>query len=98
MEIQNHTEQGSKGGFESHVETEQTIRLTSAELANLWAAYMNSSLKKSFVQYFLAKVEDKDIRPVLEYALHIAESTFKQFQKYIGMKSITPPRDLPVRM
>ena len=77
MEIQSQAEQGIDRGFESVIqnklETEQNIRLTSAELANLWAAYMNSSLKKSFMKYFLAKVEDTEIRSVLEYALHVAE-------------------------
>ena len=77
MEIQNHPEQGINRGYEPAIpytpETEQNIRLTSAELGNLWAAYMNSSLKKSYVKYFLAKVEDTEIRSVLEYALHVAE-------------------------
>lgn len=48
------------------------VRLTSAEVANLWAAYMSSSMKERVLQYFLAKVEDAEIRAVLEYTLHLA--------------------------
>lgn len=77
MEIQNHTEQKNNIGFapatQNTLIAEPDIRLTSAELANLWAAYMNSSMKKCYARYFLAKVEDTEIRPVLDYALHIAE-------------------------
>lgn len=50
----------------------QNVGLNSAELANLWANYMSSSLKEYVVKYFLDKVEDKEVRSVLEYALHIA--------------------------
>ncbi|MFZ5645337.1 MAG: DUF3231 family protein [Bacillota bacterium] len=77
MEIQNPDKMGTDREIDSAIhnqlEAKQNIRLTSAELANLWAAYMNSSLKKCFVKYFLAKVEDAEIRSVLEYALLIAE-------------------------
>jgi len=48
-------------------------RLTSAELANLWADFMSSKLKECVVRYFLEKVEDEEVRSVLEYALHIAK-------------------------
>ncbi len=65
---------GFKSAIHNATETEQNIRLTSAELANLWASYMNSSLKKHFVKYFLARVEDTEIRSILEYALQIAEN------------------------
>lgn len=77
MEIQSHTEPGIDrdygSGVQNKLETEQNITLTSAEIANLWSAYMNSSLKKYIVKYFLSKVEDAEIRSVLEYASHIAE-------------------------
>ncbi|MCL5056428.1 MAG: DUF3231 family protein [Actinobacteria bacterium] len=48
-------------------------RLTSSELANLWASYMESSIKKYMVGYFLGVVEDQEIREVLEYTRGLAQ-------------------------
>lgn len=77
MEIQNLHNQEIGKVFEPAIQntpdTGHNVRLTSAELANLWAAYMHSSLKRCTVKYFLAKVEDKEIRLVLEFAMHLAE-------------------------
>lgn len=91
--MQNYTEQGIyRGAIENKPEIEQNIRLTSAELANLWAAYMNSSIKKSFVKYFLAKVEDTEIRPVLEYALHVAEKHLQTISEIYRREKHPIPR------
>ncbi|OPX86166.1 MAG: hypothetical protein A4E53_03076 [Pelotomaculum sp. PtaB.Bin104] len=55
-----------------NLEEKQDIRLTSAELANLWSGFMSSSLKECVAKYLLAQVQDEEISGVLEYALHIA--------------------------
>jgi hypothetical protein len=49
--------------------TEHNIRLTSAEIANLWGAYLGNSMSVCVLQYFCHHVEDKEIKEVLEYAL-----------------------------
>ncbi|HBV98684.1 MAG TPA: hypothetical protein DEF36_16835 [Desulfotomaculum sp.] len=96
VEIQNQTEQIVDRGFESEIQntlqTEQNIRLTSAELANLWAAYMNSSLKKSFMKFFLVKVEDTEIRSVMEYALHVAEKHLQILSEIYKLEKHPIPR------
>jgi hypothetical protein len=54
------------------------IGLTSGEIASLWSSYMNDSMSVCVIQYFLEKVEDTEVRPVLEYALSLAQ---KHIQK-----------------
>jgi hypothetical protein len=50
------------------MESEHNVRLTSAEIAQLWANYMNDTMGHCMLKYFLNKVEDLEIRPILEYA------------------------------
>jgi hypothetical protein len=54
-------------------EIEHNVRLTSAEIANLWSSYMSDSMAKCVLRYFLEKVEDTQIKPIIEYALSLAE-------------------------
>lgn len=50
------------------------IRLTSAEIAIMWSQYQSDSLAKCVLKYFLAKVEDEEIRPLLEFALSLSQN------------------------
>lgn len=52
---------------------EQNIRLTSAELSQLWASYQNDSGSICILKHFLDTVEDDEIRPVLEHALQLSQ-------------------------
>ncbi|WCK56384.1 DUF3231 family protein [Aneurinibacillus sp. Ricciae_BoGa-3] len=54
-------------------QTEHSIRLTAPEIANLWTNYMNDSMAICVLKYMLEKVEDREIRPVFEYALELAK-------------------------
>jgi hypothetical protein len=56
------------------MQTEHNIKLTSAEISQLWSAYMNDSMSICILHYFLDKVEDVEIRPILEYALELAQA------------------------
>jgi hypothetical protein len=51
--------------------TKHNIALTSAEMATLWSTYLSDSLSVCTLKYFLEKVEDTEIRPILEYALNL---------------------------
>lgn len=53
--------------------SQHNIRLTSAEIANLWGAYMGNSMTTCVLQYFHHHVEDNEIKEVLEYALSLAK-------------------------
>lgn len=49
------------------------IQLTSAEMANLWTAYMNDSKVYSIFKHFLQNTQDSQIKPVIQIALQQAE-------------------------
>lgn len=54
------------------------IKLTSAELGNIWTTYMNDRMALCVLGFFKSKVTDPDISPVLDYAY---ELTVKHIQR-----------------
>ena len=48
------------------------VPLTASELANLWASYLESSIKQQMMKYFLNTIEDPEIGEILEYTMGIA--------------------------
>jgi hypothetical protein len=55
------------------MEDKSKIRLTSAEMATLWTQYFNDSLAICVQRYFLEKVEDEEVRPIVEFTLDTAQ-------------------------
>ncbi|WP_235991757.1 DUF3231 family protein [Metabacillus schmidteae] len=49
------------------------IRLTSSEIGSLWSNYVADSMFKCVFKYYLAHVEDKEIKLVLEHALDLSQ-------------------------
>ncbi|MFC3015041.1 DUF3231 family protein [Virgibacillus litoralis] len=56
------------------LEQEKQIRLTSTEIAQLWAQYMNDSASICMLTYFLEKAEDAEIKPVIAHALELSQA------------------------
>lgn len=54
------------------IESEKDTRLTSSELANLWSLYLAVTLRKCIVKYYLNKVEDPEIKQLLEYSQKVS--------------------------
>lgn len=52
------------------MENKLNIQLTAAEMSVLWTQYINDSASVCVVGHFLQKVEDEEVRPVLEFALN----------------------------
>ncbi|MET3505911.1 DUF3231 family protein [Halalkalibacter oceani] len=48
-------------------------KLTSVEMGKLWATFMGNSMAKCILTYFLHHVEDKEIKALLQKALHLSE-------------------------
>jgi hypothetical protein len=46
------------------------IRLTAAEMAMLWTQYINDTASVCMNSHFLEKVEDEEVRPVIEFTLN----------------------------
>jgi hypothetical protein len=50
------------------------IKLTSAEIATLWSAYMNDTMAHCILEYFYVHAKDKEIRPLVGYARTITKT------------------------
>jgi hypothetical protein len=61
---------------------EHNVRLTSAELANLWTQFMNDSLAACVFSHFLKYIEDQDIREVLEFASDLSHAHLQKLTKF----------------
>jgi hypothetical protein len=67
------------------------IRLTSGEIGQLWAQYLNDSSSICVLTYFLEKAEDIEIKPLIEFALEISKSHIKEIKAILKEeKSVVP--------
>lgn len=66
------------------MQNEHNVRLTSAELANLWTQFMNDSMAACVLSHYLKYVEDQDIREVLEFASELSHSHLQQLTKFFS--------------
>jgi Protein of unknown function (DUF3231) len=62
------------------LEDKTNIRLTAAEMSSLWTQYINDTLAVCVSTYFLEKVEDEEIRPIIELTLKIANTNLSIMQ------------------
>jgi spore coat protein CotF len=51
---------------------EKNLRLTSSEIAVVWSSYQHNSFSICMLKYFLANVDDHEIKSVLQFALDIS--------------------------
>jgi hypothetical protein len=58
--------------FENH--------LTAAEVGVLWAQYVNTTLTICMLKYFLAKNEDEEIRPVIDFAQQVTQNKVQRIR------------------
>ena len=70
--------------------TEHNVGLSVSEISHLWTSYQNDSMAICGIKYFLANIEDNDIREVLEYALEIS------IQHIEKVKTILNDADYPI--
>ena len=65
--------------------TEHHTQLTSAEMASIWTAYLNDSMSKCVLGYFLKDVEDEEIRSIIQHAYDLSSTHIEKlthiFQK-----------------
>lgn len=54
------------------MEKEHNIRLTSAELTSLWTSYIADSMSICIFKYFLEKVDDTEIKPIIQHAIKVS--------------------------
>nr|WP_263326262.1 DUF3231 family protein [Neobacillus sp. Marseille-Q6967] len=63
-------------------ETPHNVQLTAPEIANLWSQYQNDTMAVCVYKYMIKITEDVSIRPILEFALSLAESHIVKIKEY----------------
>ncbi|MGX6445185.1 DUF3231 family protein [Neobacillus sp. K501] len=72
--------------------TNTTVNLTSAEMGKLWATYMGNSMAKCILSYYLQHVEDKDIKILLENALHLSKDFLEKITEIFNKEKFPIPK------
>jgi len=71
--------------------TEHNVKLTAAEIGNLWMFYMNDSASICMVGQFLEHIEDEQIRSVLEFSMKLAKAHVQKLQSFFKEEKIPIP-------
>ncbi|MEK5522065.1 hypothetical protein B5V89_19320 [Heyndrickxia sporothermodurans] len=71
--------------------TEHNIPLTASEMGFLWTQYMNDSLAICVMKYFKNICEDKEIHPLIENSLSIAENDINIITEIFKKENCTIP-------
>jgi hypothetical protein len=67
------------------------IGLTAGEIGQLWLQYLNDSSSMCVLTFFLEKVEDMEIKPILEFALELSKSHIQKITAILTEeKNIVP--------
>ena len=71
--------------------TEHHTQLTSAEIASIWTSYMNDSMSKCVLGYFLKTVEDEEIKAVVQYAYDLSATHIEKITTIFQEEQIPTP-------
>jgi hypothetical protein len=66
------------------MENERSVKITSAELAQIWAQYMNDSGSICVLTFFLEKAEDPEIKQVIEFALQLSKTHIEKLTAFFN--------------
>lgn len=70
---------------------EKINTLTASEVSALWLQYNGDSMAICVYKYFLNVVENKEIKPILEFALQLAESHVKKITEFLKSANFQLP-------
>jgi len=62
---------------------EKSIPFTAAEISHTWTSYMNSSANICVFSYFIEKVEDDELRPVIQDTLDMVKRHLTQTKELL---------------
>jgi hypothetical protein len=74
------------------MQNDHKVRLTSAEIANLWTQYMNDSMAACIFTHFLKHIEDQDIYDVVEFAKGLSHSHMEQIKVFFNEENFPIPK------
>lgn len=67
------------------------IKLVSSEIATLWTTYISDSMAVCVFKHFLSNVQDSEIRPVIEFALSLAQKHIQIISDTFNKEGLTIP-------
>ncbi|WP_129727451.1 DUF3231 family protein [Ectobacillus funiculus] len=70
---------------------ENRIKLTSSEIAAIWTSYINNSMAKCILSYFLKDVEDEDIRPIVQFIYDTAITNLEKLTHLFKEEALPMP-------
>jgi hypothetical protein len=73
------------------MEIDKKVMITSAELAQLWSQYLNDSGSACVLTFFLEKVEDPEIKPVIEFALQLSKKHIEKLTMFFNEEDYPVP-------
>ncbi|MEO2077084.1 MAG: DUF3231 family protein [Bacillus sp. (in: firmicutes)] len=73
------------------MEDKTRIRLTAGEMSGLWAQYLNDTITICINKFFLEKVEDKEVRPIIEFVLNSAKGNIAIMEDIFTKESFPIP-------
>ncbi|WP_223596218.1 DUF3231 family protein [Neobacillus bataviensis] len=73
------------------MEDKTNINLTAAEMSGLWTQYMGDTITVCVNSYFLEKVEDEEIRPIIEWTLDTAKENVSIMQELFQKENFPIP-------
>ncbi|MEK5523970.1 DUF3231 family protein [Heyndrickxia sp. FSL W8-0423] len=73
------------------MEKDYQVRLTSTEITALWGSYINDSAISCKLEYFLSKVEDKEIKPIIQHAIEIAQGNLRTLTEIFNKEKYPIP-------
>ncbi|WP_309121467.1 DUF3231 family protein [Paenibacillus sp.] len=71
---------------------ENSARLTSAEVANLWTQYTNDTLAICFITHSLANAKDQEVRAILEFALELSRTHVGKVKEFLSREGYAVPK------
>ncbi|MEH7374009.1 DUF3231 family protein [Neobacillus drentensis] len=67
------------------------MRLTAAEMSTLWSRYLSDTLAVCVSSYFIEKVEDEEVRPIIEFTLDVAKGNITIMQELFKKENFPVP-------
>src|SRR3954447_26365844 len=73
------------------MEDKTNVHLTAPEMSGLWTQYINDTLAVCVNTYFLEKVEDEEVRPIIEWTLDTAKENVSIMQELFRREDFPIP-------
>ena len=71
--------------------SDKRLPLTSSEIASIWTSYMQDSMARCVLAYFLKHVEDEEIHDIVQFAYDVAISHVEKLTTIFKEEQIPVP-------